>query len=119
VAQYKHLPIYKTTYELLQAVTQKTKHFPKEFKYSLGDKIRNECIELVVFIYKANSFKDMRKEHLQEIIERVQVIELILRLTKDLKLLNINQFSEIVELTDSLARQAQGWWKQTANLKAE
>ena len=55
MAQYKHLPIYKTTYELLETVTRKTKDFPRDFKYSLGDKIRNECIELVVFIYKANT----------------------------------------------------------------
>jgi len=47
MAQYKHLPIYKTTYELLEMVTLRTRNFPRDFKYSLGDKIRNECIELV------------------------------------------------------------------------
>jgi len=57
MAQYTHLPIYKTTYELLNLITKKTKTFPRDFKYSLGDKIRNECIDLVIFIYKANSPK--------------------------------------------------------------
>jgi hypothetical protein len=119
MAQYKHLPIYKTTYELLEMVTQKTKSFPKDFKYSLGDKIRNECIELVVFIYKANTIRQQRKEHLQQILERVQVIELMLRLAKDLRLFSVAAFSEVVLLTDSLARQAQGWITHTANLRAE
>lgn len=119
MAQYKHLPIYKTTYELLEAVTRKTKDFPRDFKYSLGDKIRNECIELVVFIYKANSLRQQREEHLHQILERVQVIELMLRLAKDLRLFNVNAFSEIVALTDSLARQAQGWIKHTAGLRAD
>jgi hypothetical protein len=67
MAQYKHLPIYKTTYELLEMVTRKTKDFPRDFKYSLGDKLRNECIELVIFIYKANTLRQQRKEHLQQI----------------------------------------------------
>jgi hypothetical protein len=67
MAQYKHLPIYKTTYELLTLVTRKTKDFPRDFKYSLGDKIRGECIDLVVLIYKANSFKH-RKEFVGYII---------------------------------------------------
>ena len=58
MAQYKHLPIYKVTYDLLHMITIKTKTFPKDFKYSLGDKIKNECIELVIFIYKANSSKN-------------------------------------------------------------
>lgn len=58
MAQYKHLPIYKVTYDLLHMITIKTKTFSKDFKYSLGDKIKNECIELVIFIYKANSSKN-------------------------------------------------------------
>src|ERR1022692_978777 len=98
MAQYKHLPIYKTTYELLTLVTRKTKDFPRDFKYSLGDKIRGECIDLVVLIYKAYSFKH-RKEFLEEILERVQVVELMLRLSKDMHLINIDSFSEIVTLT--------------------
>jgi hypothetical protein len=61
MAQYQHLPIYKVTYELLQLVTRKTKDFPRDFKYSLGDKIRNECIDLVVSIYKANSGVDKQR----------------------------------------------------------
>ena len=119
MAQYKHLPIYKVTYELLEKVTRKTKDFPKDFKYSLGEKIRNECIELVIFIYKANSLKNKREENLQQILERVQVIELMLRLAKDLRLFNVAAFSEIVLLTDNLARQTQGWINHTANLRAE
>ena len=118
MAQYKHLPIYKTTYELLTLVTRKTKDFPRDFKYSLGDKIRGECIDLVVLIYKANSFKH-RKEFLEEILERVQVVELMLRLSKDMHLINIDSFSEIVTLTDSLARQARGWISHSKNLEAE
>ena len=117
MAQYQHLPIYKTTYQLLEAVTRKTKDYPRDFKYSLGDKIRNECIELVVFIYRANSSKQ-RQEFIQNILDRVQVVELMLRLSKDLRLLSVDSFSEIVTLTDSLARQAQGWINHT-NLRAE
>lgn len=119
MAQYKHLPIYKTTYELLETVTRKNKDFPRDFKYSLGDKIRSECIELVVFIYKANSVRQQRRDHLQQILERVQVIELMLRLAKDLHLLSVTAFSEIVLLTDSLARQAQGWLTHTPELRAD
>jgi len=108
MAQYQHLPIYKVTYELLSLVTKRTKEFPRDFKFSLGDKIRNECIDLVIFIYKANSTKD-KVEHLNKILERVQVIELMLRLSKDLNLLSVKAFSEIIVLTDSISRQAQGW----------
>lgn len=71
MAQYKHLPIYKTTYELLQKITRKTKDFPRDFKYSLGDKIRNECIDLVIYIFKANSILQKKEEYLQNISENI------------------------------------------------
>lgn len=108
MAQYQHLPIYKVTYDLLSLIVKKTKDFPRDFKYSLGDRLREECIDLVVFIYKANSTKN-KKEHLNQILERVQVIELMVRLSKDLNLLNVKSYSEIVVLTDSIGRQTQGW----------
>ena len=98
---------------------RKTKDFPRSFKYSLGDKIRNECIELVVIIYKANSLRECREEHLNQILERVQVIELMLRLAKDLRLFSVDSFSEIVMLTDSIARQAQGWLRHTEGSRAD
>lgn len=115
MAQIKHLPIYKTTYELLELIVRVTKDFPRDFKYSLGEKIRLEVVDLVVFIFKANSTKSQRIEHASKIIERIQVIELLVRLTKDLRLINVKQFSEIVLLSDSLGRQAQGWIKHTAS----
>lgn len=116
MAQIKHLPIYKTTYELLELIVRVTKGFPRDFKYSLGDKIRGEVIDLVVFIFKANATKQERMENASKIIERTQVIELLVRLTKDLRLINVKQFSEIVLLSDSLGRQASGWIKHTASL---
>jgi hypothetical protein len=56
MAQYQHLPIYKSTYELLQHITRLTKEFPRDYKHSLAAKLRDEAVDLVVFIYKANSF---------------------------------------------------------------
>ena len=116
MAQIKHLPIYKTAYELLEVVVRATKEFPKDFKYSLGEKIRDEVVDLVIFIFKANSSKTNRIENATKIIERIEVIDLLVRLTKDLRIINVKQFSEIVFLSDSLGRQAQGWIKHTVSL---
>lgn len=101
MAQYKHLPIYKVTYELLLQIAKVTKEFPREYKHSLAAKLREEAIDLVIYIYKANSIRSERAKHVSTILERIQVIELIVRLCKDLRLMNIKQFSETVALTDS------------------
>jgi hypothetical protein len=55
MAQYQHLPIYKQTYDVLLRTMIATKDFPREYKYTLGQKIKDELIELVVMIYRANS----------------------------------------------------------------
>ena len=52
MAQYQHLPIYKTAYDLLVELMNTTKDFPRDFKFSLGEKIQNHVIELLVLIYK-------------------------------------------------------------------
>jgi hypothetical protein len=118
VAQYKHLPIYKVTYDLLTQITQITRSYPKDFKHSLAARLRDEAVSLVVFIYKANSSRAARKEWIESILERIQVIELLLRLSKDMRFINIKQFSDTVLLTDSIGRQAQGWMK-SQTLSAE
>ena len=35
-----------------------TKEFPREYKFTLGQKIKDELIELVILIYRANSAID-------------------------------------------------------------
>jgi hypothetical protein len=119
MAQYQHLPIYKVTYELLLQITKVTKEFPRDYKHSLAAKLREEAIDLVVYIYKANGLRSERAKYVGAILERMQVIELIVRLCKDLRLMNIKQFSETVALTDSVGRQAQGWLKTAKTLSAE
>lgn len=117
MAQYQHLPIYKATYELLRLVTHATSNFPKAYKYSLGDKLRAEVVEMVVFIFKANSSRGAdRAAQAALFLGRLQVVELMVRLSKDLRLLTVKQFSEIVSVSDGLGRQAQGWIKSSASL---
>lgn len=118
MAQYKHLSIYKVSYDLLYLLQTKTKKFPRDFKYSLGDKLRTECIDLVIFIYKANSAQN-KTIYIEQLLEKLQVVTLLCRLIKDLHLINIQSFSEIVILTDSIQRQALGWIKYNNNLRAE
>ncbi len=55
MAQYKHLPIYKGTYDLLLRIVVATKDFPREHKYTLGQSLRDEVLGLILFIYRANS----------------------------------------------------------------
>ncbi len=110
MARYQHLPIYRLTYELLQRVMIVTKEFPREYKFTLGQKLKDEVIELVVQIYRTNSAED-KLPHLGVLQERLQVIELLIRLCHDMRLIPLKQYSAVAEMTGSLGKQANGWKK--------
>jgi len=118
VAQYQHLPIYKQTYDVLLRTIVATKHFPREYKFTLGQQLKNELIELVVIIYRANSARD-KKQHIEWILERIQAIQLLMRLSHDIKILPRNHYAALAEMTDTLGRQAQGWLKSSGRGTSE
>ncbi len=112
MAQYEHLPIYKQTYDILLRTMTATKDFPREYKHTLGQKIKDELTELVILIYRANSAKDKR-QHIESILERVQAVQLLMRLSHDIKILPRRHYAALSEMTESLAKQAQGWLKSS------
>jgi len=118
MAQYQHLPIYKQTYDMLLRTMIATKDFPREYKFTLGQKIKDELIELVVMIYRANSAID-KKEHIESIMERIQAIQLLMRLSHDMKILPRRHYAALAQMTDDLGRQAQGWLKSSGRGASE
>lgn len=85
---------------------------PRNFKASLGGKLCEECVDLTVLIFRANV--SFNKAPLIEMMrERIQVIELQLRLSQDLRLISTKQYSKAIELTDNIGRQSTGWLKSS------
>lgn len=82
MAIHTELPIYKVAYDLLGVVVQLVRNMPREFKQSIGGKIRDECIEIATLVFRANVAAD-KAPHLLELLERLQVAELLLRLARD------------------------------------
>ncbi len=107
------LPIYKVAYDLLGVVTELVKNMPRDFKNSIGGKISGECVEIVVLIFRANCARD-KAPHIGDLIERLQVCELLLRLSRDKRLISTAQYAKAIELTNMVGKQAGGWRKATS-----
>lgn len=110
MALHSSLPIYKVSYDLLQFVATVCRNMPKDFKHSVGGKLRDECVELLVLIYRANSSRD-KVPHLVLLLERLQVTELWLRLCVDMRFISAGQYARAIALTDQVGKQANGWKK--------
>ena len=105
----KDLPIYRETFELMKLVTQQTRNFPRDLKVSLGERLRNDCLDIVLNVYRANAARHGRREIIESILESVQVVEMTLRLCCDMALMSKKQHGKLVERTDAIGRQAYGW----------
>ena len=108
----QHLPIYKLASDLTSLAADLTKNMPRDFKRTLGEKVLVECIDVSILIFRANVAEaQARVAHIQHILERTQVIELMLRLAVDKRLISTGQYARSIEITDQLGRQATGWKK--------
>ena len=84
MAHYNELPVYKATYDLLLTIFMFTKEFSKEYKYTIGESLKKETIELITLIYKAKNRRD-KTVTIQDAREKIEVLRLFLRLMKDLR----------------------------------
>jgi hypothetical protein len=108
MALHTELPIYKVAYDLLDAITDLAKNMRRDFKQSIGGKLRDEGVEIVTLIFRANCARE-KAPHLETLIERLQVAELLLRLSRDKRLISTGQYAKAIELTNKVGKQAGGW----------
>ncbi len=107
---YDELPVYKATYDLLLEMFHFTKDFKKEFKYTVGESLKKETIELITLIYRANSRTDKRAT-LQTAREHIEVIRLLVRLMKDIQQISIKRFVNVNKQIENVSKQLTGWQK--------
>ncbi|MGK0364746.1 MAG: hypothetical protein ACI85O_001804 [Saprospiraceae bacterium] len=75
MALYYDLPVFKEVYQLILKIFEYTKDFPKEYKYTLGQDMKRDGIQLVRSIYRANKAKDKR-EYLETFLDDFEVLKL-------------------------------------------
>jgi hypothetical protein len=117
MAMHTDLSIYKAASGLLQMATNLTRNIPRELKQSLGRRVIDECIDVLMLIARANAARDKRP-HLIDLVEKVQVIELLMRLFKDSRFISVPQHAATMEVTTSIGKQANAWKRSTPSAPA-
>ena len=110
MALYYELPVYRDTYNLLLKVFEVTKSFPREYKFTLGQDMKRDSMELVRYIYKANR-AEAKKEHLEAYLEQFEILKLELRLCFDLKVIGVRQHAEFSMMMEKIGKQVTAWKK--------
>jgi len=119
MALFSELPVYKLGYDLLISVYKKTSTFTREYKYTMGERLKNETLELLIDIYKANkSKKETREHYIESARQHVEVLRLLIRVAKDLKIIGIKGFVAVNVQVEELSKQLASWQKYTAGAHA-
>ncbi len=114
MAHYNELPVYKAAYDLLLHIFQLTHNLSREYKYTLGEKLKNEITDVLTNIYRANrtwekpTCIDQSREHLE-------LVRLYIRILKDTKQIGSNKHIFINQHIENVSRQLAGWHKSAKN----
>ena len=111
---YNELQVYKIAYDLSIHTFTFTEKMKRSYKYTIGEKLNVNTVNLLLNIYKANSRKDERYLQLQAAQEHIEEIRLLFRMSKDLQILTVNRFVVLNEMVESISKQVYGW-KQTVD----
>ena len=121
LAQYYHLNVYKKSFDFLVELTRQTVHFQRDFRYTLGEKLNASAIEFIVRIYKANSAQNLmeRADFIKDMLERLQYINVVLRLSCELKNMSKDKYIGLTSMTQDIEKQLNGWRSHSSKNAAD
>ena len=117
MAMHTDLQIYKVSMDLLNLATNLTRNIPRDLKLQLSKRVIDECIDVLMLIARANSSRD-KHPHLTLLVEKVQVIEFLMRLFKENRFISVQQHAKAIEVTTSIGKQANAWKRYTPTAPA-
>lgn len=83
MANYDELPVFKATYDLLLRIYMVSQHWSRDIRYTLGEELKKEVIEILQLIYQANASKK-KVAFLSSCRVKLIKVRLQIRVAKDL-----------------------------------
>ncbi|MGF6669160.1 four helix bundle protein [Pseudomonas monsensis] len=110
MALHMDLEIHKVAEELLGMSLDLVRNIPRDLKQVVGAKIRDECLQVLVLIGRANMSRD-KLPHLNLLLESIWMLNYLLRTLSNKALISKGQHAKAMKLTASVGRQANAWKK--------
>lgn len=91
-------PIYLALYKLILYLYTTIKHFPKEYKYTLGEDIITLAWKTLDWVILANTVENREKEkYIGRALSTFNSLKYRVRVTNDSKILSHKKFSHIIK----------------------
>ena len=107
-AQGSDLAVLTHTYDFLLWLIPATGRFPRNQRYLLGERLENLLLDVLGLLIEARYSKE-KAGLLKSCNLKLEQFRYLLRLSKDLKLLDLRRYEFAAGRVDEIGRQAGGW----------
>lgn len=108
MALTEELPIYRATYRLLNMLIRATQDFPRFYRYSIGTRMVDVCLDMSMLLYKANSCYE-KVEVLKEFLSRFGMLQMLLRVCTEQQVIDTKKATAFAIEMEKIGKQATGW----------
>jgi len=94
MANYEDLKVFTKFYDFTLWLHQKVVKFPKNSRFTLGQRVENIAFEILELVVVANSTfdKKQRLELQKKVGIRLKVLRILMRIAKDLEFINVRSY---------------------------
>lgn len=106
----KEIPAFTKLYDIILWLMPQVEKFPRDMKFTLGDRIMNILLDALGMLIEAAYVKD-KEPLLRKFSIQLEKTRVLLRLSKDREALSIKKYEYISKEMDELGRMTGGWLK--------
>lgn len=108
MALYSELPVYKASYQLLHKIVGMSVSWQRDYRYTLGQELKQELIDLLILQFRANSRAD-KYDSLSLARESMERVKIRVRLLHDLHQIGGTQYATLASEMGSISKQLAAW----------
>lgn len=108
MALSEDLPIFRSSYDLLEKVIDLSKDLPRMLRYTVGERLIDQNLAMLSQVYRAN-LADDKLPAITELLVSQRTMLMLLRVVYRQKVVSTGRYAELLRLLDSIGKQATGW----------
>ncbi|MBV4360076.1 four helix bundle protein [Pinibacter aurantiacus] len=95
---------YKKAYELFLKISALIERMERTMERAMVTSLSNACVEMLITLYKMDMSAD-KTRHMAAACEKIEVVEMLLRLVKEFKMIAVFYISDLEDHIRQLSRQ--------------
>lgn len=111
VMKEENLPVFKMVYDLLLRLFHEASKMHKDFRYTLGEDLKQNLLRVEVCIYHAHDEKEVadKVKYIAVAIDKMLEVRLIVRILHDCKQLPLKKYALLCEQMVEIEKNLKDW----------